>query len=174
MKVIVRPAVQQDTEAMCQVINPLIEAGNSTARSTLFDSSRMWHDVIATPLGLSCCVATVGHKILGFQSLDLATPPGAHSPAGRWGSIASFVSAGAQGRGLGQALFDHTKFQAIAARLDFIDATIRADNVSGLRYYTELGFVDYNRVPNKPLADGRKIDRIQKRFDISLARAAFG
>ena len=54
MKVIVRPAVQQDTEAMCQVINPLIEAGNSTARSTMFDSSRMWHDVIATPLGLSC------------------------------------------------------------------------------------------------------------------------
>ena len=59
---------------MCEVPNPLIEEGNSTTRSAPFDSSRMWHDVIATPLGLSCCVATVGHKILGFQSLDLATP----------------------------------------------------------------------------------------------------
>ena len=174
MKVIVRPAVQQDTEAMCQVINPLIEAGNSTARGTLFDSSRMWHDVIAMPLGLSCCVETVDHKVLGFQSLDLATPPDAHSPAGRWSSIASFVSAGVQGWGLGQAMFDHTKFQATAAKLDFIDAKIRADNVAGLRYYTGLGFMDYNRVPNKPLTDRRKIDRIQKRFDISLARATFG
>lgn len=49
MKVDVMPAVQQDAEAMCQVINPLIEAGDTTARGTPLDSECMWHDVIARP-----------------------------------------------------------------------------------------------------------------------------
>ena len=49
MKVVVRPAVQQDAEAMCQVINPLIEAGDTTARGTPLNSARMWHDGIARP-----------------------------------------------------------------------------------------------------------------------------
>jgi hypothetical protein len=49
MKVVVRPAVQQDAEAMCRVINPLNEAGDTTAHGTPLDSARMWHDVIARP-----------------------------------------------------------------------------------------------------------------------------
>ena len=56
-------------------------------------------------------------------------------------------------------LFDYTKAQAMAAGVNFIDAVIRANNVSGLNYYTGLGFVDYNHLPNKTLADGRKLDR---------------
>ena len=166
MKVIVRPAAQKDTEAMCKVINPLMEEGNSTARNTPFDSTRMLRDVIATLSVLSCCVAVFDQKILGFQGLRFAKPSAAQSPAGRWGSIASFVEEDAQGLDLGQALFEHTKSQAIVVGLDFIDATIRADNILGLRYYASLGFVDYNRLLNEPLADGRKVDRIQKRFDL--------
>ena len=133
--------MQEDAEAMCQVINPLIEEGNSTARSWPLDSTRMLRDVIAKPSA-------------------------AQSPAGRWGSIASFVEEDAQGLGLGQALFEHTKSQAIVVGLDFIDATTQADNISGLHYHARLGFVDYSRLPNKPLADGRKVDRIQKRFGL--------
>ena len=49
MMVVVRPAVQQDAEAMCQVINPLIEAGDTTVRGTPLNRTRMWHDVIARP-----------------------------------------------------------------------------------------------------------------------------
>ena len=56
-------------------------------------------------------------------------------------------------------LFDYTKAQAIAAGVNFIDATIRANNVSGLIYYTGLWFIDYNYLPNKTLADGRKLDQ---------------
>ena len=166
MKVILRPAAQEDAEAMCKVINPLIEEGNSTARSTPFDSTRMLRDVIATPSGLSCCVAVFDQKILGFQSRSFTKPSAAQSPAGRWRSIASFVEEDAEGLGLGQALFEHTKSQAIVVGLDFIDATIGADNILGLRYYASLGFVDYNRLLNEPLADGRKVDHIQKRFDL--------
>ena len=105
-------------------------------------------------------------KILGFQSLSFAKPPAAQSPAGYWVSISTLVEADAQGLGLGQARFEHTKSQAIVVGLDFIDATTRADNISGLHYYARLGFVDYSRLPNKPLADGRKVDRIQKRFGL--------
>ena len=105
-------------------------------------------------------------KILGFQSLSFVKPSAIQGPARRWGSIASFVETDVQGLGLGQTLFEHTKSQATSVGLDFIDATIRANNISGLRYYAKLGFVDYSRLPNKPLGDGRKVDRIQKRFDL--------
>jgi hypothetical protein len=71
-----------------------------------------------------------------------------------------------QALGLGRPPFDYTKAHAMAAGVNFIDATIRANNVSGLIYYTGLGFVDYNYLPNKTLAEGRKIDRTQKRFSL--------
>ena len=74
MKVIVRPAVQEDAEAMCQVINPLIEEGNSTARSWPLDSTRMLRDVIATPSGLSCCVAVLTKKYWVFKASVLSSP----------------------------------------------------------------------------------------------------
>ena len=41
------PAVQQGAEAMCQVINPLIKAEDTTARGIPLDRACMWHDIIA-------------------------------------------------------------------------------------------------------------------------------
>jgi len=103
-------------------------------------------------------------KNIGVSKPQFCQAPCCTEP--RWVSIATLVEADAQGLGLGQARFEHTKSQAIVVGLDFIDATTRADNISGLHYYARLGFVDYSRLPNKPLADGRKVDRIQKRFGL--------
>jgi len=68
--------------------------------------------------------------------------------------------------GIGQKLFSATRFAAKAAEVKTIDATIRADNVGGLKYYSGLGFTDYDVLKQIPLNDGTPVDRIRKRFDL--------
>ena len=53
---------------------------------------------------------------------------------------------------------------AVAAGVQTIDATIRADNVGGLKYYGGLGFTDYAEIPNLPLSDGTPVTRIRKKL----------
>ena len=65
-----------------------------------------------------------------------------------------------------QKLFSATRFAAKAAEVKTIDATIRADNVGGLKYYSGLGFTDYDVLKQIPLNDGTPVDRIRKRFDL--------
>jgi len=79
---------------------------------------------------------------------------------------ASFVASAAAGKGIGQHLFAATKKAAMDAGAAVIDATIRADNVAGLRYYSGLGFVDYDLLKDVPLQDGTRVDRVRKRFDL--------
>lgn len=68
--------------------------------------------------------------------------------------------------GIGQKLFWATRFAAKAAHVKTIDATIRADNIAALKYYSGLGFTDYDTLPLIPLHDGSPIDPIRKRFDL--------
>jgi GNAT superfamily N-acetyltransferase len=104
----------------------------------------------------------------GFQALwradttrtdPVALPPG-------WAAIASFVKVGLTGQGIGRSLFAATTAAARAAGITTIDATIRADNRSGLTFYSALGFRDYAAIPAVPLRNGTPVDRIRKRFDL--------
>ncbi|WP_420810234.1 GNAT family N-acetyltransferase [Ensifer aridi] len=66
--------------------------------------------------------------------------------------------------GAGTALFAATKAYARDAGFLAINATIRADNIGGLAYYSKMGFVDYKVDKAVPLKDGRPVDRISKRY----------
>ena len=68
--------------------------------------------------------------------------------------------------GIGQKLFSATRFAAKLAGVKTIDATVRTDNIAGLKYYSGLGFTDYDTLPLTPLHDGTPIDPIRKRFDL--------
>lgn len=161
---IVRPAVPMDAPDMVALLNQIIATGGTTAHQTPFDEAKMLHHYIAPTNPLSCQVAQVDGKVLGFQWLGW---PDTENMPEDWAIIASFVATKAAGKGIGQHLFDATLSAAKSAGVSTIDATIRADNVPGLRYYGGLGFVDYDRVVDLPLADGTVVDRICKRFDIS-------
>ena len=149
---------------MCDVLNPHIIEGRSTAHQTLFDPERMRCHYIATPFLITCHVAQIDGTIVGFQSLEGPDPAYGNTPDG-WAFIASFVAPGHGGQGIGTALFTATLDAARAAHVRTIDATIRADNVSGLAYYTAMGFTDYDRQKDVPLTDGTPVDRIRKRYD---------
>jgi len=75
-------------------------------------------------------------------------------------------------RGVGSALFPVTRVAAEELGLKFINATIRADNVSGLAYYAKMGFETYDRLVQIPLLDGTPVDRIKKRFRIASEHQA--
>ena len=160
----VRRATVEDAAEMAALLNEIIAIGGTTAYEEPFDRQSMIAAYVAAPNLISCTVAEEDRSLLGFQGLfrpSLDDP----MPAG-WAFIATFARAARQGGGVGRALFEETSRLARAARVKTIDAMIRADNDSGLRYYTRLGFVDYDRLRGAPLKDGTRVDRIRKRFDL--------
>lgn len=162
----VRPAVTGDATQMVALLNPIIKAGGTTAHQTLFDDTKMINHYIARSGQISCQVAITNGRLSGFQALLRPDQTNDPMPEG-WGVIASFVAIDKSGLGIGQKLFSATRDAAKAAGIHTIDATIRADNEAGLRYYGGLGFVDYDTIPDLPLTDGTRISRIRKRFNLT-------
>ena len=81
--------------------------------------------------------------------------------------IATFVAHGRQRIGTGSALFAATVPAARALGYRWLHAAIRADNAGGLIYYRSRGFEPLGRITDRPLADGRRIDRIAMRYDLT-------
>ncbi|MGO7580785.1 N-acetyltransferase family protein, partial [Rhizobium ruizarguesonis] len=77
-------------------------------------------------------------SLVGFKSLSLYGDP----PKG-FADIATFARMTPRTPGVGTALFPATRDAAEEFGIEFINATIRADNVSGLGYYTKMGFKTY-------------------------------
>ena len=154
----VRQAVDEDAQGMCAVLNPLIEAGGTTAHRVLYEADRMREDYVRHPLRVSCVVAVLDGVVVGYQSVKRSDPnwPGLDVFPPDWGVIASFVSSAAHGQGIGRKMFDVTAAAAREAGLVAIDATIRRENAIGLGYYSRIGFVDH----------ASDAERISKRFDL--------
>ena len=158
---ILRQATPDDAAALCALLNEIIAIGGTTAHQTPFTVERFRSTYIDTPTRLSCAAAFDGTGALGFQSLSWPAKGDYPVPDG-WAVIGSFVRAGLQGRGIGQHLWAMSRVAARAAGVQAIDATIRADNVPGLRFYAGLGFTDWDVIRAKPLRDGTPVDRIRK------------
>ena len=161
---IIRRATSDDAGQMTALLNEIIAIGGTTAHQAPFDDERMYDHYIAAPTQICCHVAEQDGLILGFQHLDGPDPD--QGGAEGWGYIASFVATSAAGKGVGQRLFTATLEAARQAGVQSINATIRADNTVGLRYYEGLGFIRFDVLPDVPLLGGRKVDRIVTRFDL--------
>ena len=162
----VRDATLADADALTELINHIILIGGTTAHLSLFGVEKMRHHYIKPNLGIFCLIAESEGHVVGFQSLEWSDPDwtGEGWRPSDWAFIASFVASECHGKGLGKVLFRRSKERAISAGVSNIDATIRADNESGLRYYTSLGFTDYARTIASPLSDGTLVDRIHKKI----------
>lgn len=160
----IRPAIRDDAQPLLDVLNPIIEAGGTTAHQTLFDKGRLLRHYLQPPRLISCQVADLDGVPVGFQSLVWPDDEGDPFPDG-WAIVASFVRPDVAGQGVGRGLFTATRDAARDAGVAVIDATIRADNEVGLAYYRAMGFRDYDILFGVPLRDGTLVDRIRKRFD---------
>ncbi len=149
----IRPARPGDADALCAVINPIIEAGGTTAHRNPFDRARMTAHYIAPDDGIACTLAEEGGVVLGFQSLVRGAGYGLPED---WAVIATFVRLDEAQRGIGSRLFAATLEAARGAGIVTIDATIRRENAGGLTYYGRIGFADYRATP----------EAISKRYDL--------
>jgi L-amino acid N-acyltransferase YncA len=165
MTLTMRRAASNDAEAMAALINEIIAIGGTTAIETPFNRASMDHEFISGPHVISSIVAEENGKLLGFQILLGSTEEEPLPPS--WGAIGTYARVGRTGGGIGRTLFEETLKAARAAGVRTIDATIRADNVGGLGFYSRLGFVDYDRRIGVPLRDGTPVDRVRKRFDVT-------
>lgn len=158
---ILRPATLADVPQMRALHEAIIRIGGTTSYLTPFDEGGFIANYLTPPDTICCHVAEGAEGLIGFQSLAYwpALPQG-------WADIGTFVSPGRQRTGAGAALFAATVAAARAAGISTINAAIRADNAPGLGYYSKRGFTDYAAEPDYTLADGRKVGRVLKRFDL--------
>ncbi|MBA5800225.1 GNAT family N-acetyltransferase [Rhizobium changzhiense] len=157
----IRRAVSADAEELSSLLNEIIIAGGTTALETPLSAAEFADWFIDGEFPLACHVAEHDQSLVGFQSLSLYGDP----PKGV-ADIATFARLNPRTPGVGSALFPATRAAAEELGLEFINATIRADNVSGLGYYTKMGFETYDRLVQVPLQDGTPVDRIKKRFRV--------
>ncbi|MBB4191999.1 L-amino acid N-acyltransferase YncA [Rhizobium aethiopicum] len=161
----IRKAVSADAEELCSLLNEIILAGGTTALETPLTAAEFADWFIDGEFPLVCHVAEHDRSPAGFQSLSLyGDPPIGHA------DIATFARVNPKIPGVGRALFPATLAAAGELGLEFINATIRADNVGGLAYYTKMGFEPYDRLIQVPLLDGTPVDRVKKRFRVDAKR----
>lgn len=161
MTLAVRPATAADAPALAALLNEIIRIGGTTAHEEPFTARAFARHYLTGPGVICCHVAEAGGRPLGFQALERHPD----LPEG-WADIGTFVAPGRQGGGIGAALFAATRAAAEAAGRTAINATIRADNTPGLRYYARMGFTDYAADPDYRLQDGTRVGRVSKRFDL--------
>jgi L-amino acid N-acyltransferase YncA len=153
----VRQAEASDAAAMAAILNRIIEIGGTTAHETPMSADDIALHYVTGPDVLSSVVAEDRGKVTGWQSVGL------------WQSeahIGTFVAPGIQARGIGAAMFRLTRTLLKDAGVGAIIASIRADNVPRLAYYTRLGFADFARDSEFALRDGRVVGRVHRRLDL--------
>lgn len=152
----IREAGLPDAGAMADVLNPIIVAGGTTAYEVPLTPDEIAASFLSGPDVICCHVALdLDGKVAAFQYLGR----NAKLPADI-GDIASFARLEPRLPGAGTALIGPTKFIARQFGLNGINATIRADNVPGLAYYTKMGFQDHDIIRGVPLSDGTPVDRV--------------
>jgi len=158
----VRPAMPLDANSMAQLLNEIVTIGGTTARvhpvtgKDMAESMTFMTDRAAWHVALDS-----GERVVGFQWIEPSDelPPEA-------AEIATFVQVGQTGLGIGSALFSATAKAAKELGYVWIRANIRTDNDGGLTYYQSRGFRDYGMITDYVLADGTKVNKTLKRYDV--------
>ncbi|KUF09521.1 GNAT family N-acetyltransferase [Pseudoponticoccus marisrubri] len=157
-----RPAGPLDARPLAELINEIIEAGGSTALTTLFTPQSM-RDWMTRAEGRAAWTLAEDESgtVLGFQCIE----PAEYLPEEAV-EIATFARRGRTGLGIGSALFERTKAAARALGYAWINANIRADNAGGLAYYQSRGFEDYAIKRGVDIGGGLTVDKVFKRYDL--------
>ncbi|WP_170759885.1 GNAT family N-acetyltransferase [Ruegeria lacuscaerulensis] len=158
--------MREDVVPACQILNQIIAIGGTTALEAPFSQALFAQSFLEGADKICCHVALDDQgEVAGFQwrGANDALPD-------NFGDIATYTRREPALKGAGRALFEETSKFAAALGLSAINATIRADNRQGLSYYDKMGFQDYSVAYGVALQDGTPVDRISKRFDLSIGR----
>jgi len=156
-----RPADPGDAAALAGLLNPILQAGGTTALEDPLSPGTLADWFISGPHALICTLAEDDSGLLGFQSLSRfhPLPPG-------WADVSTFTRQTPRRPGTGTARFAATVGRARAAGLVTLNATIRVDNSGGRAFYARMGFRRHGIRTGIPLRDGTPVDRLHHRLDL--------
>jgi L-amino acid N-acyltransferase YncA len=162
MGVVVRAAQPEDAEQMSELLNEIIAVGGTTAFLDPVSPEviRSWMARDADVSSWQVAVDEAG-RVLGYQAAEVA----ARLPEDTR-NMSSFVRVDAVGLGVGSKLFAATLEGMRGLGYTWLNASIRSDNDSGLKYYSKMGFEDYLVDPDAALSDGRVMGKTHKRLKI--------
>lgn len=160
----IRKARAADAEELTALLNEIIAAGGTTAMEVALSPAEFREWFIDGPSVFACHVAETDGRLAGFQEISRY----GDLPEG-WADIGTFSRIRPKIPGVGTALFAATLTAARSLDIEFINATIRADNSGGLAYYGKMGFETYSTTKDVPLRDGTPVDRINKRYRVASA-----
>ncbi|WP_204247741.1 GNAT family N-acetyltransferase [Kiloniella litopenaei] len=163
MSIKIRLAREDDAEELCGLLNEIIEIGGTTAMEESLDVDLFKHYFLTGDHCICCHVSEdEDGAITGFQVL------GRHPelPAD-WADIGTFARVHPRVYGVGKALFPASCAYLERHGFSTINATIRADNSRGLRYYEKMGFTTYKTTKSVPLRDGTLVDRFSKAYHLN-------
>jgi len=136
----IRPATEQDADAMCALLNPIILAGSMTSMAEPLTSERqlVWMRSLEPRGVLRVAIDSNSGRLLGMQSVEAISK---HAEAlAHVGDISTFVAQDSARRGIGTALMHEVVPLARNAGFTNILAMIRADNSAALAFYHHHGF----------------------------------
>ncbi|HXH34455.1 MAG TPA: GNAT family N-acetyltransferase [Plantibacter sp.] len=125
---------------MAEVQNAIYRAG---LRANPVDVALITERYLDVEHTVACTVADRDGRIVGFQSVKRAWPGNPYDVPAGWGIIGTHIHPDAGRSGIGRRLFDISLSVAKAAGLRHIDASIGADSVGALAYYSAMGFTPY-------------------------------
>jgi len=162
MKITVAPAKPNNAADMAEILNEIIAVGGTTAYLSPISEKTIAAWIIEDGARCTWLVAfDETQRMVGFQW----TRPSDALPKGAT-NIASFVRIGVVGGGIGSQLFAKTAELARDLGYEWINATIRSDNQSGLSFYSKMGFEDWKSEPDARLSDGRISGKTHKRYQL--------
>lgn len=156
----IRRAGALDAALMTELLNAIIARGGTTAMVDPVTAAQLRQRMRLPGAAWHLAEDTHG-KLLGFQWIE----PHPDLPE-RGIDVATFVRLGETGIGIGSSLFEQTRKAAKDMGYTHIHAIIRTDNSGGLAYYQSRGFETYRLLPDSPLANGKRVDKVWKRYDL--------
>lgn len=156
----IRPVRVEDAEGIVNVLNPLVETGESTALDTVFTAEEERIFIREFPIRGLFHVAeqTDGGTIVGFQNVEpFATYTAAFAHVG---VIGTYVDHSEHRQGIGRLLFEATRWAAKEKGYEKLFGFVRADNVTGLAFYKRIGFEVIGIAKRHAKIKGRYIDEV--------------
>lgn len=136
----IREAVDEDADDMVEVQNAIYRAG---LRSSPVDAALVRERYLGMDYRVACTVAEQQGRAIAFQSLKPAWPDNPYRVAEGWGIIGTHVHPDAGRSGVGRRLFAKSRAAAEIAGIRHVDASIGANNLPALAYYSAMDFVPY-------------------------------
>ena len=162
----IRPVQVEDAKGLVNVLNPLIQAGESTALDRVFTVEEEQGFISAFPARGVFHVAERADDgvIAGFQNLEpFATYTDAFAHVG---IIGTYVDTSGHRQGIGRLLFEATRLAAKEKGYEKFFAFVRADNVAGLAFYKRIGFEVIGVAKRHAKIRGKYLDEMMIEMEI--------